>query len=210
MKATLAMAAVLASTLPACERVVTGTDLPAAPLQIDSSSLPDGQVDAPYAAALSASGGLPPYEFAIAVGALPAGLILAPDGTISGTPVSPGSSNFTAMVGDSAAPAQTSERSLSILVAPAPAPGPLAIATVALPRGSQGIAYEFTLVATGGTPPYAWSVSSGSLPDGLALTSGGLLSGIPSRRGTSMFTATVVDGAVTPQVASRQLSLTIQ
>lgn len=209
MKARLAMAAaLLSSTLSACERIVTGADLQAAPLQIDSSSLPDGQVDAPYAAALSASGGVPPYQFAVAVGALPDGLALAPDGAITGTPVFPGSSTFTAMVGDSAAPAQTSERRLSILVAPAP--GPLAIATAALPRGNLGMAYEFTLLAVGGTPPYGWSVSSGSLTEGLALSSGGVLSGTPSRRGTSMFTATVVDGAVAPQMASRQFSLTIQ
>ena len=60
------------------------------------------------------------------------------------------------------------------------------------------------------TPPYGWSDSSGSLPEGLALSSGGVLSATPSRRGTSVFTATVVDAAATPQVASSQLSLTIQ
>lgn len=207
MKPTVA-AALLVSTLTACERIVTGTDLAPAPLQIDSSSLPDGQVGAPYAAALSASGGVPPYQFSIAAGALPAGLALATDGTISGTPQSPGAYAFSANVGDSATPPQTSGRSLSILVAPAP--GPLAITTATLPQAQRGIAYQFTLLAANGTPPYSWSVSSGSLPPGIVLSGEGVLGGTPSKPGTSVFTATVVDAAAAPQTASRQLSLTVR
>ena len=51
-------------------------------------TLPDCRVKTPYSYSYSASGGLPPYKFAVAQGALPYGLKLNPTtGTISGTPI---------------------------------------------------------------------------------------------------------------------------
>ena len=43
----------------------------------------------------------------------------------------------------------------------------------------MGEAYQVALVATGGVPPYSWSLASGTLPDGLGLSTGGVLSGVP-------------------------------
>ena len=45
-------------------------------------------------------------------------------------------------------------------------PGPLTITTTALPAATAGVAYSATLAATGGTPPYTWSLASGTLPAG--------------------------------------------
>ena len=42
--------------------------------------------------------------------------------------------------------------------------GPLAITTASLPGGTVQTAYSATLAATGGMPPYTWSVASGALP----------------------------------------------
>src|SRR5206468_11102073 len=57
-------------------------------------------------------------------------------------------------------------------------------------------AYSQTLAATGGTPPYAWSVISGSLPAGLTLNvTFGAISGTPTTAGTSNFTVQVTDSA---------------
>lgn len=65
------------------------------------------------------------------------------------------------------------------------------IATAAsLPAGYSGVLYSQMLQAAGGTIPYAWSVSSGSLPDGLTLSAAGLLSGTPSTAGTFALTIT--------------------
>ena len=43
----------------------------------------------------------------------------------------------------------------------------------------MGEAYQVALVATGGVPPYSWSLAGGTLPDGLGLSTGGVLSGVP-------------------------------
>ena len=64
-----------------------------------------------------------------------------------------------------------------------------------LPSGKVNITYpDQTLVAFGGTAPYSWSISSGSLPNGLSLGSGGIISGTPDTYGTFDFTITATDG----------------
>jgi PKD repeat protein len=84
---------------------------------------------------------------------------------------------------------------------------PLTITTTSLPDASAGTVYTATLAATGGTPPYTWSIASGTLPAGLALTSGtGVISGTPTTMGTSTFTVTVTAGA---QQASKTLSIAV-
>ena len=50
-----------------------------------------------------------------------------------------------------------------------PPPAVLKVATEALPDAQVGTAYSTTLTATGGTLPYTWSISSGSLPAGRSL-----------------------------------------
>lgn len=75
------------------------------PLSISPSSLPSGSTAAPYSAALSASGGIPPYSWQLTSGQLPQGLSLNPSsGAITGTPIlviPVGSSSFTVQVTDS-------------------------------------------------------------------------------------------------------------
>src|SRR5204863_394156 len=61
--------------------------------------------------------------------------------------------------------------------------------------------------ASGGTPPYSWSVATGSLPAGLNLSTGGTISGTPSAAGSSSFTVRVTDSASASTTAS--LSITI-
>lgn len=71
-----------------------------------------------------------------------------------------------------------------------------------------------TLAATGGTPPYTWSVSG--LPPGISLdASSGAITGMPSQAGTFDFTVTVTDSGTTAltgtpaQVTSRNYTVTI-
>jgi hypothetical protein len=72
-----------------------------APLNINTISLPDGEVNAPYSQTLQASGGSGSYTWSTASGSLPDGLSLNPStGVISGTPTTIGSSNFTVQVND--------------------------------------------------------------------------------------------------------------
>ena len=83
------------------------------------------------------------------------------------------------------------------------------ITTTSLPAGTVGTAYSTTIVATGGTAPYTFKVTTGTLPAGLALSTGGVISGTPSAAGTSSFTVTVTDSEATPRTATANLSIKI-
>ncbi|BAQ75352.1 cell surface receptor IPT/TIG domain-containing protein [Pseudomonas sp. Os17] len=70
----------------------------------------------------------------------------------------------------------------------------LAITPTTLPDGIQGTAYNQTVTATGGTTPYTYAISAGSLPAGLSLnTSSGVISGTPTVSGTFNLTVTATD-----------------
>lgn len=80
------------------------------------------------------------------------------------------------------------------VVGPSPATGSPVISTQSLTSGTVGQAYQLTMTATGGVPPYSWSVVQGQLPGGLQINStSGFLSGIPSTAAESHFTVRVTD-----------------
>jgi hypothetical protein len=86
------------------------------PLEITTSSLPNGNLGVPYGAQLTASGGVPSYYWSLAPGSgpLPPNLNLAGNGYISGTPTSSGTYNFTARVNDSGG--HTADRGLALVI----------------------------------------------------------------------------------------------
>jgi hypothetical protein len=89
-------------------------------------------------------------------------------------------------------------------------PAPLTITTTSLPSATVGGAYSATLTASGGTVPYSWAITSGSLPTGLSLSSGGTVSGTPSAAGSSTFTVEVTDSTTpTPATATTTLSVSV-
>ncbi len=77
-------------------------------------------------------------------------------------------------------------------------PGNLQVTTSALPDGANDTPYEFQLEVTGGVEPYAWQLLSGTLPEGLDLSSSGLISGIPTTPGESSLRLRVFDAATPP------------
>lgn len=178
---------------------------PPPPLGIITAWLPSGTAGQPYSGTLAASGGVPPRQWRISSGALPAGLgLVAASGAITGTPVAEGVCTFTAEVSDARVPPVTATRELDIAVNP---PLPLAITTVSLPDGTVGQAYNRQLGATGGVLPYSWQIDSGSLPAGLGLTPAGAITGTPAGAVNSSFVVGVSDSrAVT---ATKGLSLRI-
>lgn len=93
---------------------------------------------------------------------------------------------------------------------PAAGPGALTIATGSLPSGSLNIPYNATLAPSGGNPPYSWSLFSGSLPNGLTLSSSGNISGTPTTIQTTSPTFRLQDSTTpTPQAVTKQLPMTI-
>ncbi len=72
----------------------------------------------------------------------------------------------------------------------------MAVTAAALPDGTSGTAYgPVTLAATGGTTPYTWTLSGGSLPGGLGLDPTGVLSGTPTSPGTYAFGVRATDAS---------------
>ena len=93
------------------------TPTAATPPTITTTSLLGGRVNTPYSATLQATGGVTPYSWRIASGALPPGLALnASSGTISGTPTKVANFSFTVAVSDSSTPTQSASRALTIKI----------------------------------------------------------------------------------------------
>lgn len=181
----------------------------ASPVTIVSSSVPSGTVGLAYSSSLQASGGTAPYTWSITIGALPAGVSVAPaTGLISGTPSASGTAAFTATVSDSASPAQTKSVNLAIVVAPAV----LAITSAStLPNGTIQSTYSTRLQAAGGTIPYMWSITAGSLPAGLSLASTtGIISGTPTSSGSYSVGVTASDSGSPAQSAAMTVDLSVQ
>ena len=89
---------------------------------------------------------------------------------------------------------------MDFLASPAEAAKPVAIKVGSPPDGTECIAYTSgtAVEAAGGTTPYTWTVSAGSLPPGLSLLSGtpvAVISGSPTQAGTYSFTLRVQDAA---------------
>jgi hypothetical protein len=191
-----------------------------------------GTLNSRYNGSIATQGGAAPLTWLI-TGNLPPGLSLnSSTGQITGIPINespgvtyPATYNFTIQVKDSALPPQTAPTPPA---PPAPfsitiqAPQPLQISTPQglLTQGTTGTAYSVTLNATGGIPPYTWSVIQGQLPAGLTISSQvngtGSISGTPTLATTANFTIQVADSAVNPgngnpapATSSKQFSIQI-
>lgn len=179
-----------------------------------SGSLPSATVNALYSTPIQTSGGVPPFTWSILSGSLPTGLILnTTPGQITGTPsvATVGTTfKFTPQVQDSSIPRQvvSTPIPLSILVTQ---PQPLTITTESpLTPGNVATPYATFITATGGIPPYTFSISPGLLPSGLTLnSSSGEITGTPILVNQSTFTAAVKDSGIVPSTTSTQLTLNI-
>jgi uncharacterized repeat protein (TIGR01451 family) len=163
------------------------TSLTVAALSTTFAAPPAGEIHTAYSDTLTAAGGTAPYTWSVNSGSLPPGITLTSAGVLAGTPTSAGSYAFSVKVTDQNNGAATTSVTLVIAAGPA-------LNFTAPPAGEIGAAYSDTLTASGGTGPYAWSVSSGSLPAGITLNpSSGALSGTPTVAGTFTFTVEVTD-----------------
>ena len=92
---------------------------------------------------------------------------------------------------------------------PSSPPAAITIVTAAvLPEGKVDQPYSQTLAASGGTPPYKWTLATGALPAGLNLDAGGQISGKPTAKGTAKFTLGVSDAAAKTQTLEFTIVIT--
>ncbi len=143
---------------------------------VTPATLPNGTQGVAYSQTVSASGGTAPYTYAVSSGTLPAGVTLnASTGAITGTPTGNGASNFTIQATD--AVGNSGNRAYSVNISN----NSLTINPATLPTSMVGRPYSQTVVASGGTAPYTYSVAGGTLPPGLTLAGAtGTISGTPT------------------------------
>jgi len=191
-----------AVTLDGNNFTVCAAPAPICPIiTLSPATLPAGVVGTPYNQTVSASGGTAPYTYAVSSGALPTGLDplnTGGPGAITGTPTTAGTFIFTITATDANGCSGSQLYSI-VIAATAPCP-PITLSPLALPSGRVGVAYNQTVSASGGTAPYTFTVTAGSLPPGLpafTLTSSGpssaLLSGTPNTADIFNFTITATD-----------------
>jgi hypothetical protein len=188
---TLNNAFTFSATNPAaCSSTVVASATVSCPtISLSPTSLAAPTVGVSYSQTVSASGGVSSYTFAVTGGALPAGLSLnSSTGVISGTPTSTSTATFTITATD--ANGCTGTRTFTV--------SPASCATISLTPASldiaiAGTAYSTTFAGVGGTSPYTFTLSSGSLPSGLSLSSSGALAGTPGSAGRSTFNVTARD-----------------
>lgn len=175
---------------------VTGQCLITCPtITAGPSTLPGGTVGAAYSQTIVPTGGTAPYSVSVTSGTLPTGLSLSTAGLLSGTPTGAGTFVFTIGVTDLNACPGTVVTTLIIVAATPPAPGcpAITITPATLPVGAVGSAYSQALAGNGGSGPYQFGVTSGTLPAGITLSAGGVLSGTPTATGSAGSTIRATD-----------------
>ncbi|WP_321384925.1 putative Ig domain-containing protein [Rhizobium sp.] len=141
-----------------------------------AGALAAATVGTAYSQTLAVSGGTAPYSYAVTSGTLPAGVSLnTSTGTFSGTPTTAGNYSFTITVTDNNGATTSLAYTLTVN---APAADLVFSPTAgSLTDAMAGEKYSQQISASGGTTPLTFSLLSGSLPNGLTLSTSGELSG---------------------------------
>lgn len=157
------------------------------PLRFVSSVLNGATVGVNFNDRLQATGGAPPYRFAITGGAAAPGTTLGSDGNFSGVPTTAGTYRFDAEVTD--ASGSRAGASFSMVVFQ----GNFRLGCPNL-QAELGVPYNSAANVLGGSQPYSFFLAAGQLPTGLTLdTATGAISGRPTAAGAFVFTFGVTD-----------------
>ncbi len=157
---------------------------------ITPTTLTAGTSGTPYpTTTLMPSGGVAPYSFTIPIGSLPSGMNLSSGGVLDGTPTANGTFNFTVRATDNGGVC-FGEQAYSLVINPGCSP--ITVNPATLPNGFVNTLYTQALSATGGTPNYTFTVSAGTLPNGLNIV-GTNLTGTPTTTGVFNFTLKATD-----------------
>jgi large repetitive protein len=155
---------------------------------------------------LNISGGVPPLRFRITGGSFAPGLRFDSTNGIVGTPFQSGNYSATVEITDSFTPPEVLTQQVTVNVA-----GPTLSLRSSLPsRLPANASFTGRAIALGGTPPYSFAVTSGSVPVGMVFdNSTGTLSGIPTQNEVASFQAQVSDSSTPPQTSTNFYQITI-
>ena len=158
-------------------------------IRLSPTTLPNWTANfAGYSKTFTFTGGTGTVTYAVTSGTLPPGLTLgASTGVLDGTPTTAGTYAFTVTGTDSVG--ATGVKNFSVVIS-----APVAISTSTLPDWTiNKSGYSSPITVTGGTGTLTYSVTTGSLPAGLTLSTGGVLSGTPTTAGVYPFTISATD-----------------
>jgi len=187
-----AVAAVATPSLPAATA--------ATPLIIATTALAPVYEGTAVSVPLKASGGGFVKGWRVAGGELPAGMTLTSAGYLKGTPTGAGVSSFDVQVtsGAQASAPQSLTWQVKAMEITTPSLG-----TVPVDQNMR----VTQLTVKGGTSPYTWSIVAGHLPNNIAMTSGGRISGASHFSGISTVTVAVTD--VKHRTATREYQIEV-
>jgi len=177
---------------------VTTAGRPDAPPVITTESAPTAIVGQPYELTIAVRGGDGNYQWTTTGGQLPAGLSMAQDGVVVGTPRAAQTARVGVRVRDGGGRVSDA-RELTFAVQPsgagdiAPPKPRITSGTTLLDDAVVGQTYRHNFTGDSGAAPYTWK-SDDRLPKGLELAPDGVLGGRPQDGGTSTFTLTMTDG----------------
>ena len=161
-----------------------------------------------YSITLNATGGRPPYYWAV-VGKVPPGLsVKALSGVLSGKPTAAGKFPVTIKVSDVNDIIVSRDATIEITTSPLNlAPNP-----AEAPAGTAGLSYEWKIAFSGGVPPYTLKPAPDTtLPEGLSASvsaSTGKISGKPTAPGTYPLALEATDSL--GEKASLQAQVTVR
>jgi hypothetical protein len=161
-------------------------------ITVNPATLPNGTVGTAYNQIITATGGTAPYTFAVSIGALPTGLTLNPaTGAITGSPTTAGTFTFTITATD--VNGCSGSRLYEVTIASTGCAA-ITLSPATLPPGQVNTAYSQSVTASGGAPPYTYTIQSGALPTGLSLNPAtGAITGVPVQTGLFSFTIRATD-----------------
>ncbi len=146
---------------------------PEEPLTVVTRDVPRAIVGQEYSFQLVATGGADTSTLTWSATGLAAGMEMAADGWLAGTPSEAGDSTFTVTVSDGTSMA-TREITFSVSEN-----ANLLIAPAEMPPATYGMPYSFQITSTGGVQPITYLIQFGQLPIGLEMSTDGLISGTP-------------------------------
>ena len=157
-------------------------------ITVTNPAVDSGTIGTPFNQTFTQSGGVGTTTFSLGSGTLPAGLTLASNGVLSGTPSQPGTFPITVTATDSNGCTGTGPTyNLTINCQT------ITVTNPAVNTGVAGASFSQTFTQSGGIGTTTFSLASGTLPTGLTLASNGVLSGTPTQTGTFPITVKATD-----------------